>query len=91
MVCCRYVHRVVYYLSRFEYLRYRYKICNPMPEIINNTPKATNDTSELAFEIIMHKTPHQNLIKFVSRPNTEVRSQSVVIRRRLYMPVTSSA
>ena len=28
-----------------------------MPEIINNTPKATNDTSELAFEIIMHKTP----------------------------------
>ena len=21
MVCCRYVHRVVYYLSRFEYLR----------------------------------------------------------------------
>jgi hypothetical protein len=44
-------------LSRFEYLRYRYKICNPMPEIINNTPKATNDTSELAFEVIMHKTP----------------------------------
>ncbi|MBA7660126.1 hypothetical protein ES703_68125 [subsurface metagenome] len=31
---------MVYYLSRFEYLRYRYKICNPMPEIINNTPKA---------------------------------------------------
>lgn len=28
-----------------------------MPEIINNTPKATNDTSELALEIIMHKTP----------------------------------
>jgi len=41
---------VVCYLARFEYFRYKYKICNPKPAISKNMPK-------LAFEMIMHKIP----------------------------------